>query len=81
MKKTIKSRQRRSLNSANSDDELNDALQSLEKVEMVEVSNGHIPGDWTHTPCAKKIFCDAMVKRGSDAYIFMEKKMSGLLKM
>ncbi|XP_058808717.1 uncharacterized protein LOC131674216 [Phymastichus coffea] len=68
-------RRKRSL----SDTELEDALQNLENAEIAEVS--HIPGDWTNTPCAKRIFCDAMVKRGSDVYMFMEKKMSGLLRM
>lgn len=68
-------RRRRSLSNV----ELDDALQNLENAEVAEVS--HIAGDWTNTPCAKRIFCDAMIKRGSDSYMFMEKKMSGLLRM
>ncbi|XP_011504440.1 PREDICTED: uncharacterized protein LOC105367430 [Ceratosolen solmsi marchali] len=81
MRNRIRSRLRRSLNSVNNDDELNDALQNLEKTEIIDANSGHIPGDWTRTLCAKRIFCDAMVRRGSDAYMFMEKKMSGVLKM
>ncbi|XP_023246056.1 uncharacterized protein LOC106642046 [Copidosoma floridanum] len=73
---TRMARKKRSL----SDDELDDALQNLDKVEVAEGSS-HIPGDWSNTPCAKKIFCDAMVKRGSDAHMVMDKKMYGLLRM
>ena len=59
--------------------ELEDALQNLENAEVAEAA--HVPGDWSNTPCAKRIFCDAMLKRGSDAQVLMEKKMAGLLRM
>lgn len=67
-------RKRRSLAS---DEELNDIFQNLERGESTEVA--HVNGDWANTPCAKRVFCDAMVQRGSDAVIFMEKKMASLL--
>lgn len=62
---------------ADSDQELLDALQNLENAEVAEVA--HIQGDWASTPCAKRIFCDAMIQRGSDASMLMEKKMAALL--
>jgi hypothetical protein len=63
--------------SADSDQELLDALQNLENAEVAEIA--HIRGDWASTPCAKRIFCDTMIQRGSDASILMEKKMAALL--
>jgi len=61
------------------DQELLDALQNLENAEVAEVA--HIEGDWTNTPCAKRIFCDAMIQRGADAAMLMEKKMAALLRL
>lgn len=69
-------RRRRSLEN---DGELEDAFQNLENAEVVELA--HIEGDWTNTPCAKKIFCDAMIQRGPDASLLMEKKMEMLLNL
>lgn len=69
--------ERRRRRSVEGDQELEDALQNLENAEVAEVA--HIDGDWTNTPCAKKLFCDAMVQRGPDAVILMEKKMAALL--
>jgi len=63
--------------SADSDQELLDALQNLENAEVAEIA--HIRGDWASTPCAKRIFCDTMIQRGPDASILMEKKMAALL--
>lgn len=62
-----------------SDQELLDALQNLENAEVAEIA--HIQGDWTNTPCAKRIFCDTMIQRGSDASVLMEKKMTALLRL
>ena len=73
-KEDAHARRRRSLES---DQELEDALQNLENAEVAEV--GHIDADWTNTPCAKRLFCDAMIQRGPDSFMFMEKKMSALL--
>lgn len=75
-KETINERRKRSVES---DQELLDALQNLENAEVAEVA--HIPGDWTNTPCAKRIFCDTMIQRGSDASVLMEKKMAALLRL
>lgn len=69
-------RRRRSLDS---DQELMDAFQNLENAAVSEVN--HIAGDWTNTPCAKKMFCDAMLENGPDASIFMEKRMDSLLSL
>ncbi|CAK9807098.1 hypothetical protein ANTPLA_LOCUS5152 [Anthophora plagiata] len=74
-----KRRRRRRRRSLESDEELDDALQNLENAETAEVA--HIDGDWTNTPCAKRIFCDAMIQRGADAVIMMEKKMAALLNL
>lgn len=68
---------RRRRRSVDSDQELQDAFQNLEHAAVAEVH--HIAGDWTNTPCAKKIFCDAMIENGLDASIFMEKRMDSLL--
>lgn len=65
--------------SVDSDQELLDALQNLENAEIAEIA--HIQGDWTNTPCAKRIFCDTMIQRGSDASVLMEKKMAALLRL
>lgn len=70
---------RRQKRSADGDQELLDALQNLENAEVAEVA--HIRGDWASTPCAKRIFCDAMIQRGPDASMLMEKKMAALLAM
>ena len=59
------------------DRELDDALQNLENAAISEAA--HIAGDWNNTPCAKRIFCDAMIQKGQDASILMEKKMESLL--
>ncbi|XP_012541267.1 uncharacterized protein LOC105839476 [Monomorium pharaonis] len=75
-KETVNRRRKRSVES---DQELLDALQNLENAEVAEIA--HIPGDWTNTPCAKRIFCDTMIQRGSDASVLMEKKMAALLRL
>ena len=76
-KNSVDGRNERRRRSVESDQELDDALQNLENAEVAEVA--HIDGDWTNTPCAKRIFCDAMIQRGADAVILMEKKMAALL--
>ncbi|XP_014598477.1 PREDICTED: uncharacterized protein LOC106783965 [Polistes canadensis] len=68
---------RRRKRSTESDQELDDILQNLENSEVAEIA--HIDGDWTNTPCAKRIFCDTMIQKDPDAAIFMEKKMAKLL--
>ncbi|XP_066588936.1 uncharacterized protein [Prorops nasuta] len=73
-KSNVRSRRRRS---TDSDQELEDAFQNLENAEVTDIA--HIDGDWTNTPCAKRIFCDTMIQRGPEASIFMEKKMAALL--
>ncbi|KAF3429137.1 hypothetical protein E2986_12027 [Frieseomelitta varia] len=76
-KNSVDGRNERRRRSIEGDQELEDALQNLENAEVAEVA--HIDGDWTNTPCAKRIFCDAMIQRGADAVILMEKKMAALL--
>ncbi|KAK1133301.1 hypothetical protein K0M31_011117 [Melipona bicolor] len=76
-KNSVDGRNERRRRSIESDQELEDALQNLENAEVAEVA--HIDGDWTNTPCAKRIFCDVMIQRGADAVILMEKKMAALL--
>jgi len=77
LQKKITNRRRK--RSVESDQELLDALQNLENAEVAEIA--HVQGDWTNTPCAKRIFCDTMIKRGSDALMLMEKKMAALLRL
>jgi hypothetical protein len=43
-------------------------------------SDDHM-GDWSNTPCAKKIFCDVMVKQPPDALMLMEKRMATFLSL
>ncbi|XP_012284957.1 uncharacterized protein LOC105702169 [Orussus abietinus] len=75
----LEERKTRSRRSVDGDLELEDAFQNLENAEVAEV--GHVNGDWTNTPCAKRIFCDTMIQRGPDDAIFMEKKMASLLSL
>ncbi|XP_018049525.1 PREDICTED: uncharacterized protein LOC108687985 [Atta colombica] len=75
-KETINRRRKRSVEN---NQELLDTLQNLENAEVAEVA--HIQGEWTNTPCAKRIFCDTMIQRGSDASVLMEKKMTALLRL
>lgn len=77
LEKEITNRRRK--RSVESDQELLDTLQNLENAEVAEVA--HIQGDWTNTPCAKRIFCDTMIQRGFDASMLMEKKMAALLRL
>ncbi|XP_043284782.1 uncharacterized protein [Venturia canescens] len=74
----IKSR-RRNRRNTDSDRELEDAFQNLQNAEVFTAA--HIDGDWTNTPCAKRLFCDTLIQRGSDAVIFMEKRMNNLLRL
>nr|XP_012150746.1 PREDICTED: uncharacterized protein LOC100879326 [Megachile rotundata] len=76
-KNSVDGRDERRKRSIEIDQELEDALQNLENSEVAEVA--HTDGDWTNTPCAKRLFCDAMIERGPDAVTFMEKKMAALL--
>ena len=78
--KESKNRRRRSIDS---DNELLDAIQNIEIVESsTDSANGDsVTGDWSSTPCAKRFFCEAMVKRGLDSQVSMNKKMFGLVKM
>ncbi|XP_076171889.1 uncharacterized protein LOC143148933 isoform X2 [Ptiloglossa arizonensis] len=69
--------ERRRRRSLEVDQELEDAFQNLENAEVADAAR--IDGDWTNTPCAKRLFCDAMIQRGSDAVVIMEKKMAALL--
>lgn len=41
---------------------------------------GH-PNAWSSTPCAKKIFCDVMVRQSHDSVLLMEKKMATFLSL
>ncbi|XP_053974054.1 uncharacterized protein LOC128873965 [Hylaeus volcanicus] len=72
--------ERRKRRSVDSDQELEDALQNFENGQVAKVAEAaRIDNDWTNTPCAKRLFCDAMIQRGSDAVMLMEKKMAALL--
>ncbi|XP_034941657.1 uncharacterized protein [Chelonus insularis] len=64
-------RHRRSLDHS---DLSEDTFQDLEYMKLPEFKN--VNGDWTHTSCAKKMFCNAMLERGLDSYSVMEKKMN-----
>lgn len=75
----IDTNNRRQKRSVENDQELEDALQNLENAEVAEVA--HVQGDWTNTPCAKRIFCDTMIQRGPEAAVLMEKKMAALLRL
>ncbi|XP_046982211.1 uncharacterized protein LOC124551256 [Schistocerca americana] len=37
------------------------------------------PAAWTHTPCAKRLFCEALLSQSHDAALFMEKRMAAFL--
>lgn len=37
------------------------------------------PQFWSDTPCAKRLFCEVMVRENPDEVVFMEKKMDSLL--
>ncbi|KAL0266746.1 UNVERIFIED_CONTAM: hypothetical protein PYX00_009202 [Menopon gallinae] len=46
---------------------------------LKEISSFGIASPWSNTECAKKIFCNIMVKQSPDAIVLMEKKMASLL--
>lgn len=46
---------------------------------LKEISTFGIRSPWGNTECAKKIFCNIMVKQSPDAIVLMEKKMASLL--
>lgn len=49
---------------------------------LASISRSHDHrGDWSNTPCAKKIFCDVMVKQPPDALMLMEKRMATFLSL
>jgi hypothetical protein len=64
---------------------LDNILQSLESGQQeILASMSRLDDhrdDWSNTPCAKKIFCDVMVKQPSDALLLMEKKMTTFLSL
>ncbi|XP_049768347.1 uncharacterized protein LOC126106148 [Schistocerca cancellata] len=37
------------------------------------------PAAWAHTPCAKRLFCEALLSQSHDAALFMEKRMAAFL--
>ncbi|XP_049943329.1 uncharacterized protein LOC126424639, partial [Schistocerca serialis cubense] len=37
------------------------------------------PEAWAHTPCAKRLFCEALLSQSHDAALFMEKRMAAFL--
>lgn len=51
-------------------------VTSVESTGWNKLSSSHY---WTDTPCAKKLFCEVMVRQGDDDIVFMEKKMDTLL--
>jgi hypothetical protein len=64
---------------------LENILQTLESGQpekLVSLSrvDGH-KGDWSNTPCAKKMFCDVMVRQSPDAIVLMEKRMTTFLSL
>nr|CAD7440772.1 unnamed protein product [Timema bartmani] len=70
------------LSGENTERFLNDILNGMDTghnealASMAKLGN---PGDWSHTHCAKKIFCDAMILQSDDSIILMEKKMAKFL--
>ncbi|KAF7992434.1 hypothetical protein HCN44_001759 [Aphidius gifuensis] len=51
-----------------------DVYQNLKNLEL-SVDANFQSDNWTNTQCAKKFFCNTMIKRGQDSKILMEKKM------
>ncbi|CAG5097479.1 Protein of unknown function [Cotesia congregata] len=69
-----KARQIRSIG----EEEVDNVLQTLDDDDQVAVTLVH--GDWSYTPCAKKMFCEAMLQRGHDSSLVMEKKIESLFR-
>lgn len=57
------------------------SLESSQKEILTTMATLDHRGDWSNTPCAKKIFCDVMVKQPADALMLMEKKMTTFLSL
>jgi hypothetical protein len=76
--------QKRSIGVAE-DDSLASILQDVEQDIPVSGKVGFEQQirntDWTNTPCAKKMFCEVMIKQDIDDVLLMEKKMDTLLSM
>ncbi|KAJ4429980.1 hypothetical protein ANN_22184 [Periplaneta americana] len=65
---------------------LNNILHSLESGQQeifasIARLDDHRKVDWSNTPCAKKVFCEVMVKQPADAVMLMEKKMATFLSL
>lgn len=60
------------------EEEVDNVLQTLDDDDQVAVTLVH--GDWSYTPCAKKMFCEAMLQRGHDSSLVMEKKIESLFR-
>uniref|UniRef100_U5ELC6 Putative conserved secreted protein n=1 Tax=Corethrella appendiculata TaxID=1370023 RepID=U5ELC6_9DIPT len=79
-------RSRRSVDSAANENEslasiLQDVEQDMPKSTRVGFEQQIKNTDWKNTPCAKKAFCEVMIKQNSDDIVLMEKKMYTLLGM
>lgn len=68
-----------------SDDDYDDQELFLDHVSVGDAGGGGAAVEaaaslgaavWGDTACAKKVFCDAMVRQSHDAVVFMEKKMA-----
>lgn len=73
-------RQRRSV-SGQLDFELQDIESRLPATLRQDFEQQIQQTDWSDTPCAKKVFCEVMLRQGSDDVVLMEKKLDTLLAM
>lgn len=75
-------RVRRSLSETSEFDfELQDIESNLPLTLKQEFEQQIQNTDWSNTPCAKKVFCEVMLRQGSDDVVLMEKKLDTLLAM
>lgn len=65
------------------DQYLEKLLQSVEHDLGATTLGAHLVGSdkWADTPCAKRMFCDVMVRQPYEEVVFMEKKMDSFLSM
>lgn len=81
----VQQQQRRPVRHQRSVSELDFELQDIESrlpVQLRQDFEKQIQQtDWSDTPCAKKVFCEVMLRQGSDDVVLMEKKLDTLLAM
>ncbi|XP_044728004.1 uncharacterized protein LOC123291695 [Chrysoperla carnea] len=78
-------RNKRAVNDENSEvfvlQELAQDLKNGDGTYSADLQHLTQAAQWTDTPCAKRLFCDVMLRQKSDQVLLMEKKMDSFLSL